>query len=88
MIACGGAEGGATDVGQLRGMLHAASPAISTRKDQDDRIRWATLMALTMLQNERKSLDVLAKQFETMKDVGQCIRALESAAGQERSGAV
>ena len=88
VIACGGAEGGATDVGQLRGMLSAASPAISTRKDQDDRIRWATLMALTMLQNERKSLDVLAKQFETMEDVGQCIRALEASAERKRRGAV
>ena len=88
VIACGGAEGGTTDVGQLRGILRAASPAIATRKDQDDRIRWATLMALTMLQNERKSLDVLAKQFETMEDVGQCIRALEASAERERSGAV
>ena len=86
VIAYGGAEGGYTDVAQLRGMLNAASPPISRGKDQDDRIRWATLMALTMLQNERGSLDVLAKQFETMEDVGQCIRALE-AAGQERKGA-
>mgnify|MGYP004224410101 CR=1 FL=1 len=85
VIACGGAEGGYTDVAQLRGMLNAALPPISTGKDQDDRIRWATLMALTMLQNERESLDVLAEQFATMEDVGQCIRALEAVARRDRN---
>ena len=49
-----------------------------------DRIRWATLMALTLLQNNREALDELAQLFEgTAQDVGSCIRALEASADAE-----
>ena len=80
VIACGSAEGGYTDVAQLRGMLAIAQPPITLARDVDDRIRWATLMALTMLQNNRDCLDALVTQMETGSDVGDCIRTLEGAA--------
>ena len=51
---------------------------MNTCREQDDRIRWATLMALTMLQNHRACLDTLATQFETAGNVGECIRTLEA----------
>ena len=68
---------------------------MNTCREQDDRIRWATLMALTMLQNHRACLDTLATQFETAGNVGECIRTLEadatttaSAAGSDTGGGV
>jgi len=80
VVACGDAEGGYTDVSQARGLMQSASPPIVERRDQDDRIRWATLTALTLLQNNRQRLDELSALFETAPDVGTCIRALEAAA--------
>ena len=67
--------------------MELASPAIKDGPQQDDRIRWATLMALTMLQNNRELLDQLAKQFEgAAQDVGTCIRLLETSAAAYRPG--
>lgn len=78
VIACGSAEGGYTDVAQLKQMLASASPPVTDTREVNDRIRWATLMALTMLQNNRACLDALVTEFETARDVGDCIRALEA----------
>ena len=77
VIACGSAEGGYTDVAQLKGILRSATPPITEAREVDDRIRWATLMALTMLQNNEERLKELASQFESAQDVGECIRVLE-----------
>ena len=64
--------------------LALATPPISGAREQDERIRWATLMALTLLQNNREALDELAQLFEgTAQDVGSCIRALEASADAE-----
>ena len=76
--ACGDAEGGYTDVAQARALMQSARPPISARSEQDDRIRWATLTALTLLQNNRRRLDELAELFKTAPDVGTCIRNIES----------
>lgn len=79
VIACGDAEGGAADVAALRDMCIAASPPLANSRVQDERIRWGTLMALTLLQKRRASLDALAAAFEASADVGACVRAIEGA---------
>ena len=84
VIACESAEGGYTDVAQLRGLLAAAEPPVTAARDVDDRIRWSTLMALTMLQNNRGCLDALALKMPTATDVGECIRTLEATDATER----
>ena len=80
VLACGSAEGGHADVAQLKGMLAIASPPVTEARAVDDRIRWATLMALTMLQNHRPCLEALAERFESARDAGECIRLLEATA--------
>mmetsp|Transcript_7999 Transcript_7999/g.25526 ORF Transcript_7999/g.25526 Transcript_7999/m.25526 type:complete len:293 (+) Transcript_7999:81-959(+) len=80
VLACGSAEGGHADVAQLKGMLAIASPPVTEACAVDDRIRWATLMALTMLQNHRPCLEALAERFEVAQDAGECIRLLEATA--------
>jgi hypothetical protein len=78
VIACGDAEGGIEDVNMLRGLMAGASPPVSGRRDQDDRIRWGTLFALTLLQQHADALDRLAEAFEASEDVGACIAAIEA----------
>lgn len=80
VIACGDAEGGTTDVTQLRALMASASPPLTSRNAQDERIRWATLMALTMLTRQQASLDALADALERRCDVGECVTAIEAAA--------
>eukprot|EP00966_Prymnesium_polylepis_P324076 7380172-Prymnesium_polylepis.1 len=83
VVACGNAEGGYTDVGQLRALMALATPPIVSSSEQDDRVRWATLMALTLLQNNRQLLDKLARLFEDgVEDVGTCIRTLEASGAE------
>ena len=77
VVACGDAQGGFTDVAQLRGLMSAASPQISSRPAQDDRIRWAMLMALTLVMRHRAALDRLVSAFEGEASVGECIEAIE-----------
>lgn len=77
VLACGDAAGGFTDVAQLRGLMETAAPPITARREQDDRIRWATLMALTLLENNRGRLDALAARFESAPPVGSLVRCLE-----------
>ena len=79
VLACGDAQGGYADVVQLRSLCSVASPPISSARDQDERIRWALLMALTMLQNNREALDALVVQLEAAQDVETCARAIEAA---------
>lgn len=67
-------------------MLASASPPITDAREVDDRIRWATLMALTMLQHNKACLEALAAQFESAQDVGECIRALEATARDAAAG--
>ena len=83
VLVCGDAEGGIADVNSLRALMSRASPPISGRTQQDDRIRWGCLMALTLLQQRRSALDALAEAFDASASVGECLLALESA---EREG--
>ena len=83
VIACGDAEGGIADVAQLRGLMEVASPPISAKTEQDDRVRWGTLMALTLLQQHRGALDACAAKFEEGGSVGECVAAIEAAAAGE-----
>lgn len=78
LIACGDAEGGIEDVNMLRGLMAAALPPITVKREQDDRIRWGTLFALTLLQQHAGALERLAIAFDSSDDVGACIRAIES----------
>ena len=80
VIAVGDAEGGIADVAQLRALMDVASPPIIDKSEQDDRIRWGTLMALTLLQNHRPSLDALVDAFDASASVGACVAAIEEAA--------
>ena len=84
VLACGDAAGGNTDVAQLRGLMTLASPAVTARREQDDKVRWATFFALTLLQKHRAELDALAAQFESAPDVGACIRCLEDGESERR----
>jgi hypothetical protein len=77
VIACGDAEGGIEDVNMLRRLMAGASPPVAGRREQDDRIRWGTLFALTLLQQHSGALDRLAVAFEASDDVGTCIAAIE-----------
>ena len=77
VIACGDAEGGIEDVNMLRRLMAGASPPVAGRREQDDRIRWGTLFALTLLQQHPGALDRLAVAFEASDDVGTCIAAIE-----------
>jgi hypothetical protein len=79
VLGCGNAEGGTTDVAGLRVLMERALPPLITRRAQDERIRWATLMALTLLQQQRASLDALATAFDERADVRGCVRAIEGA---------
>ena len=80
VVACGDAEGGTADVQMLRAAMRVASPAVASQSAQDDRIRWATMMALTLLQRHQASLDELAACLEEGAAVDTCERAIESAA--------
>ena len=84
VIGCGDAEGGADDLAQLRGIMVAS--ALRAKEQQDDRVRWATLMALTQLQRHGASFDALVESFERGDDVPTCISAIERAAVDERHG--
>lgn len=85
VIGCGNAEGGAEDLSQLRGIMQAS--ALRAREQQDDRVRWATLMALTQLQRQRASFDALVESFERGDDVPLCISAIERAAATTNDSA-
>ena len=80
VVACGDAQGGYSDVAALRELCRRAEPPLASRAAQDERIRWATLMALTMLQTHRPSLEALSAQFEAGGGVEGCIEAIERAA--------
>ena len=82
VLACGDAEGGMEDVRQLRGWMGLLLPG-STTAQQDERIRWAMLMALTLLQRQRAALDSLAAAIESGCDVSACVQAMEEAAAQQ-----
>jgi hypothetical protein len=79
VIACGDAQGGTADVAGVRELFERATPRVSSRLQQDDRIRWATLFALTLLQQHRASLDAVAGAFDEDVCVGECIHAAEQA---------
>ena len=78
VLCCGDAEGGMADIAAARELMSRSS--LSARSLQDDRIRWAMLMALTLLQQHRPSLDAVARSFEEGAPVGACIREAEAAA--------
>ena len=65
----------------------AASPPIAESRVQDDRVRWGTLMALTLLQQHRGALDACAAAFDRSADIGECIEAIEAAASEQRRAA-
>lgn len=77
VIACGDAEGGLADLAQLRELCGLARPAVRTREQQDALIRWATLMALTLLQNHGPALERLAAALDAGAPVDACIGAIE-----------
>ncbi len=93
VIACGDAEGGVADVAQARGFMErrrgtdasSAQARKALRAEQDDRIRWATLLALTLLQRHRASLDAVVEAFAKGSDVGACLCAAQSAAALDES---
>jgi len=88
VLACGDAEGGVSDVAQARCFLErkwstgvqSAPTRRTARAKQDDRIRWATLFALTLLQRHRASLDAVVEAFDEGADVGACLCAAQNAA--------
>ena len=88
VLACGDAEGGVADVTQARSFLErkgstgvqSAPTRRAARAKQDDRIRWATLYALTLLQRHRASLDAVVAAFDEGADVGTCLCAAQNAA--------
>jgi len=57
-----------------------APKTLRTARAQDERIRWATLMALTLLIKHRRELDALAEAFGRTASVDECVRAIEGAA--------
>ena len=79
VITCGDAQGGVEDVNMLRGFMASSSPPIVGRSQQDDRIRWGTLFALTLLQQHAGALHRLAIALDNSDDVVTCIRAIEEA---------
>jgi tRNA U34 5-carboxymethylaminomethyl modifying enzyme MnmG/GidA len=85
VLACGNAEGGTTDVAQLRQLMAKASPAITELRAQDDRIRWATLMALTYVQTHRERLDRLVDALQAGETIGNCVAAIEVSGPQSPS---
>ena len=88
VLACGDAEGGIADVAQARAFMQRIAPnaragqpsRARARVVEDDRIRWATLMALTLLQRHRSSLDAVVEVFEASGTVGAAMNAAEAAA--------
>jgi len=79
VIACGSAEGGLDDLAQLRGVFAQLAPkTLKSRRDQDERIRWATLMALTLLTKYRQELDVLVEAFDRGASVDECVAVIET----------
>jgi hypothetical protein len=81
VVACGSAEGGLDDLAQLRTAFAELAPKqLRSTRAQDERIRWATLMALTLLTRHRRELDALASAFERQASVDECIAAVEGAA--------
>ena len=80
VLECGNAEGGMEDVRQLRGWMELLLPQ-STPRERDARIRWAMLMALTLLQQRRAALEPLAAAIEGGQDVTECVRIVEETAG-------
>lgn len=84
VVACGSAEGGLDDLTQLRTVFAEFAPKqLSKTRAQDERIRWATLMALTLLTRHRRELDTLAAAFERGASVDECIAAVEGTAAAE-----
>uniref|UniRef100_A0A7S0NXT6 Peptidase M41 domain-containing protein n=1 Tax=Calcidiscus leptoporus TaxID=127549 RepID=A0A7S0NXT6_9EUKA len=85
VISFGNAAGGLDDLAQLRVLL--ARAAVTKRSVQDARIRWATLMALTLLQREEGALHALFRAFERGDDLPECVLAIENAARASNNGA-
>merc|ERR1711967_177947 len=79
VVACGDAEGGFADVMQLRELMRGASPPLASPREQDEKIRWATLFALTLLKQHDYALNALMNELEAARDVGSCILAIEEA---------
>ena len=77
-IEFGNAKGGRADLAQLRVLFYQSAPRILDRRAQDERIRWAMLMALTLLTNHRNELDALVHTISSGGDVDACIVAIES----------
>ena len=69
----------------LRGFMASSSPPIVGRSQQDDRIRWGTLFALTLLRQHAGALHRLAIALDNSDDVVTCIRAIEEANEDERT---
>ena len=79
VIGLGDAEGGAADVAQLRELLQQARPGLN-RRAADDRIRWATLMALTLLNKHRDEHERVAAVLREGGDAAACLDAIETSA--------
>ena len=79
VIGLGDAEGGAADVAQLRELLQQARPGLN-RRAADDRIRWATLMALTLLNKHRGEHERVAAVLREGGDAAACLDAIETRA--------
>jgi hypothetical protein len=87
VVACGAAEGGREDLAQLRAaFLELAPRTLGTTRQQDDRIRWATMMALTLITRHRDALDVLAAAFERGSAIDECIVAIEGTVVDKKAG--
>jgi hypothetical protein len=84
VVACGSAEGGLDDLAQLRTVFAELAPKqLRSTRAQDERIRWATLMALTLLTRHRRELDALTAALERGATVEECVAAIEGAAEAE-----
>ena len=69
----------AADVAQLRELLQQARPGLN-RRAADDRIRWATLMALTLLNKHRDEHERVAAVLREGGDAAACLDAIETSA--------
>merc|ERR1712146_744812 len=73
----GDGEGGYADLSQLQGLLSAADPALDDEAQQN-RVRWAAVMACTMLRNHAGALEALVEAMEQRQTVTECVLAVET----------
>lgn len=59
------------------GLLSAADPALDDEAQQN-RVRWAAVMACTMLRNHAGALEALVEAMEQRQSVTECVLAVET----------